>query len=211
MLIALNTSLERCISVGMQVKQAFDTLSFLPGTLEEYYALEEEKAEYLPEGIIVISSPASLRHEIIFKRLLRLIDDAVTPSGKGLAIGSRFTIALGEHRVEPDLVYIATETQGEWSEHEFKGVPDLTVEILSRTSRDYDLNKKRALYRQFGVREIWFVDYLDRRIVVDCRTGDGYTERCITSGSIRSSILPDLIVETGIFDETTPPIERGRR
>jgi Uma2 family endonuclease len=42
----------------------------------------------------------------------------------------------------------------------------LAVEILSRSSRMYDREVKRAAYLALGVPELWLVDYHDRSVEV---------------------------------------------
>ncbi|MCL2321420.1 MAG: Uma2 family endonuclease [Oscillospiraceae bacterium] len=40
----------------------------------------------------------------------------------------------------------------------FEGVPELVVEVLSRTTYDYDLTRKKEIYEELGVKEYWIVD-----------------------------------------------------
>lgn len=63
------------------------------GTVDDYYGLEEKKAEYL-EGIIVIQSQASLRHEEIFMDISNQLYNFVKEKNLGRVLGSRFTIVL---------------------------------------------------------------------------------------------------------------------
>ena len=99
--------------------------------------------------------------------------------------------------LEPDVSFISKErfaagpapTRGR-----FVGiVPDLAVEILSRSTARRDRTEKKAIYEQCGVDEYWIVDP-DRQTVTlfhleDGRYADG--ER-VRSGPIPSRVLPQL-------------------
>lgn len=66
----------------------------------------------------------------------------------------------------PDLAFIsraryatADRTRGAW-----RVVPDLAVEILSRSNTSQEMERKLADYFQAQVREVWYVD-LERRVL----------------------------------------------
>jgi Uma2 family endonuclease len=46
------------------------------------------------------------------------------------------------------------------------GVPDLAVEVLSPSTRRYDLNDKRLGYAEHGAVELWIVDPTNRDVHV---------------------------------------------
>jgi Uma2 family endonuclease len=58
--------------------------------------------------------------------------------------------------VQPDIVVICDEkkrgTEG------CRGAPDLVVEILSPSNTAIEMERKRRLYQEAGVREYWLVD-----------------------------------------------------
>ena len=130
----------------------FEYILTFEGMLDDYYKIEEEKADYLKGGIIVIQSPASLEHERIFRDLLTQLHNYVTENNSGEVLGSRFTIAFdNDFRFEPDIVFISKDNKGIFTESEFSGIPDLVIEIMSKTSKNYDLKTKREIYRQYRV------------------------------------------------------------
>jgi Uma2 family endonuclease len=97
----------------------------------------------------------------------------------GEVLGSRFTIAFdNDFRFEPDIVFISKDNKGIFREYEFSGIPDLVIEIMSKTSKNYDLKTKREIYRQYKVKEIYFVDYSEKDVVIDILEGDKYG--CLT-------------------------------
>lgn len=138
------------------------------GTLDDYYKIEEEKADYLKGDIIVMQSPASVEHERVFRNILTQFHNHVIKSDVGEVLGSRFTIAFGnDFRFEPDIVFISKDNKGIFTEYEFSGIPDLVIEIMSKTSKNYDLKTKREIYRQYKVKEIYFVDYREKVVIID--------------------------------------------
>ena len=172
----------------------FEYILTFEGTLDDYYKIEEEKADYLKGGIIVIQSPASLEHERIFRDILTQLHNYVTENNSGEVLGSRFTIAFGrDFRFEPDIVFISKGNKGIFAEYEFSGTPDLIIEIISKTSRSYDLQTKRDIYKQYKVKEIYFVDYLEREVFIDVLEGGKYSSLTVKfGGSVRSRLLRGL-------------------
>ena len=59
----------------------------------------------------------------------------------------------------PDLVVVSKENEKiiNWNKAIY-GVPDLVVEILSRSTMKKDLTVKKDTYEKFGVKEYWIVD-----------------------------------------------------
>jgi Uma2 family endonuclease len=141
-------------------------------SLDEFYCLEEEKADYL-NGMIVINSPASIQHEDIFCSLIVKMRSYAQNNNLGKVLGSRALIVLGnDYRFEPDIVYISNKNKGEFKEFEFEGVPDLVIEILSKSTKKYDLNIKRPIYQEFRVKEIIFIDQETNEKVIDILNED---------------------------------------
>ena len=59
----------------------------------------------------------------------------------------------------PDLVVVSKENENiiKWDKAIY-GVPDLVVEVLSRSTMKKDLTVKKDTYEKFGVKEYWIVD-----------------------------------------------------
>jgi Uma2 family endonuclease len=168
------------------VSTLHEHLLFVEGSLDDFYAIEEQKADYI-EGIIVMHSPASLPHEEIFGDIYTDLRQFVKSRKLGTVLGSRSLVAFSDtHRFEPDIMFIASTNSGVWTqgEREFRGVPDLVVEILSTSTRRYDLDVKRTLYQHYGVAEIVFIDQREREIVIDQHDDDtnAYTTTVLRGG-----------------------------
>ena len=64
-----------------------------------------------------------------------------------------------ENVYQPDIVFVAKENAKiiDWNKG-IMGAPDLVIEILSKGNKNYDLNKKKAVYEAAGVKEYWVVN-----------------------------------------------------
>ena len=67
--------------------------------------------------------------------------------------------------MEPDVIFVQADRMGivdpEGAVH---GPPDLVVEVLSPTNRDYDRTLKRKLYMAGSVPELWLLDADERTV-----------------------------------------------
>ena len=163
------------------------------GSWDVYWALANEdlKVEYIEEKIY-IQSPASLRHEKLFKKLLISINTYVEEKDLGLLIGSRFPIMLQDKkRVEPDLVFLSKQAikTGKLTETIFEGEPTWIIEIVSPAYRDHDTVTKRKQYALLGVLEYWIVDPEYQTIEkIIFKTKKEHLSESISTGVISPSI-----------------------
>jgi Uma2 family endonuclease len=129
-------------------------------TAEEFfeYAPEDRKAELI-DGLMIMPSPPSDRHERLQIFLLRLIGDFVERHDLGEVRGSRTAVLLANDQApEPDILFVAKDRAGIVNERGVFGAPDLVVEVLSATTATYDRGPKFRAYDHAGVREVWLVD-----------------------------------------------------
>ena len=59
--------------------------------------------------------------------------------------------------VQPDVLVICDEDKVD-EDDRYQGIPTLTVEVLSPTTRNKDLMKKLNLYLRSGIEEYWLID-----------------------------------------------------
>ncbi len=122
------------------------------------FATEDISCELL-DGVLVIRSPASFLHESIFSFLNTVLRIFGTAHSLGIPVGSRFMIKLSEKWApEPDLMFLTFEDQKNLKENYFIGPPSVVFEILSKTTRNDDIEKKLPQYLKFGVKEVWLID-----------------------------------------------------
>lgn len=170
-------------------------------TFEDFLRLcdEDTKAD-LMEGELIVHSPASNRHEDLFRFLLRLLDGFVEARGSGAVRGSRFPMKLSARSApEPDLMYVADAAR--LGEQALDGPADFIIEIVSPSSRRFDLEAKKDLYLNAGVREYWVVEPDERRVYVF--PGD----RIIETGRVTCAALAGFWIEADwLWSEPMPPV-----
>jgi Uma2 family endonuclease len=147
-------------------------------------------------GCVVAEPPASWPHGKVDGAMARRLGIHVEDGGLGLVFGSSqgFALPSGD-TVAPDTSVILHET---WEaapppapERFLTVVPDLVVEILSRSTARRDRRVKRDIYERNGVREYWLVDTRRHAITVLVRGPDGRfrAERTVVGDEQACSVL----------------------
>ena len=118
------------------------------------------KRHELIDGVHYVTPSPRLRHQDLVGRLhfefllyLREHPEA------GRVFMAPVDVVMSFHDiVVPDLVFIAGDQTGIMTEANIQGAPALVVEVLSKRTRKRDVQIKRRLFEQMGVREYWLVD-----------------------------------------------------
>jgi Uma2 family endonuclease len=170
-----------------------DAFLVMPGTLEELYCYDEVKADFIEE-IIYFYGVTNTRHERLFGRTVDTLYSFVRQEESGLVLGSRTPIAFGsDYHPMPDILFLAKDNPARMEPDRIVGVPDLVIEILSPSTRRIDLVDKRQFYRQYGVRELYFIDMANGELVIDCLKDGEYETFTRQTGSFESRVLPGLV------------------
>ena len=152
----------------------------------------------LIRGRIVMSPPAGWPHGSLGSRINARLFGVVEAHGLGVVqdCSAGYDLPSGD-TLEPDVSFISKQRFAAGPapvRGRFLGiVPDLAVEILSKSTARRDRDEKKAIYEQCGVAEYWIVDP-DRRVVTLYRLdGDRYAAgEQIRTGRIPSQVLPQL-------------------
>jgi Uma2 family endonuclease len=119
------------------------------------------------DGEHFASSTPNRSHQLALIHLVALLHPFVGQHQLGEVFLSPFDVLFSDFDVvQPDLVFVAKANAEIVTEDNVQGVPDLVVEILSESTRKYDLVTKRKLYERFGVPEFWVVDPLLETVAV---------------------------------------------
>ncbi len=160
--------LERVVSQGwgeavIQVWRPTPAPSPRRMTYEEFldWADEDTLAEWV-DGEVIMTSPASRRHQEIALFLTQLMSSFVEHRGLGKVLPPPFQMKLPDSGREPDLIFIAAEHLYRLRENRLEGPGDVVVEIVSPESEERDREVKLREYEEAGVPEYWIVDPLRR-------------------------------------------------
>jgi len=133
---------------------------------EEFYEWVDEdmKAEFI-NGEIVVHSPVKKEHNDATKGLLSLLDNYVIKNDSGYVGVEKVMVRFSRNDYEPDLCYFNKTKSKTFKkgQHLFP-IPDMVVEVKSKSTAKNDRDTKYKDYEQHGVGEYWMVDP-DKEIV----------------------------------------------
>lgn len=129
-------------------------------TYADYCKIPPDRYRHeLIDGRHFVSPAPSSYHQKLSLRLAGEFLERVERPGLGEVFAAPFDVHLARGTVvQPDLVVVTKKNRSLVGEAKLAGVPDLLVEILSPSRRDYDCRIKRKKYERAGVRELWIVD-----------------------------------------------------
>ncbi len=136
-------------------------------------------------------SPASLDgHQKILGKLYRLIGDFVEDHDLGEVRFSPYDVYLDtKNAFQPDLVFVAKQNVHLIQEDGLHGAPDLVLEVLSPSNRNYDMTSKKDVYERSGIKEYWMVDPETRNTI-------GYT---LVNGKFQSIPSVTGLIASGLL------------
>lgn len=168
-------------------------------TEKDFFELSDEDSNFeLFDGELIMRSPASGWHEDCFRFLLFLVGGYADRRSLGITRGSRFPLHLKTCRlVEPDILFVAKSNLHRVSNHQVEAPVDMVVEILSETTRRFDLTSKRQAYREANIPEIWLIDPDDKVVIADRLGDDAHVETRISDGILRSEVMKGFWIDVG--------------
>lgn len=162
-------------------------------TYEEFleWADEDTLAEWV-DGVVVMTSPASTRHQKIFKFLVRLLSTFTEIHALGEVMPAPFQMKLGRAGREPDLLFVSKEHLGRLKKTYLDGPADLVVEIVSPESQERDRTEKLREYDEAGIPEYWLIDPQAEEALFYQRdeAGQYHPASLDAEGSYHSAVLP---------------------
>jgi Uma2 family endonuclease len=133
-----------------------------------------QKADLL-DGVIYVASPDMLHANELTQFLSSLTGMYATARRAGRVVVNRYAFELTDlYSPEPDVAFVSGERDHVLQERAGQGAPDLTIEVVSKESRDRDYGIKKRTYEAAGVREYWVVDHLQSRVEFHRLQGDRY-------------------------------------
>jgi Uma2 family endonuclease len=169
------------------------------GVTEEMFdeLVDEDTRAELIDGVLIVHSPASPRHDNISGFVRTLMRMFAEGRGLGKVFGPDSLVHLATCRkFAPDVFFLKqARLPHPLPAKQFEGTPDLATEVLSPGNRDEDLEDKRPAYRQARMPELWLIDPEYQEILVDRRRRNGYTTTRITKGRAVSNVVKGFWIE----------------
>lgn len=174
--------------------------SALKFTYEDYCLLPEDRRYEVIDGELFVTPAPTTMHQVVKRRLERLIEDFVEPRQLGIVLDAPYDVVLSDYDVlQPDILFVSAARRPIVGPKYAGPAPDLVVEVLSPSTEDRDRVAKAKRYARFGVREMWLVDPASKTIEVLVNTEEGFTRDALygVADLVRSVILSGLEFPAG--------------
>ena len=172
-----------------------------PRTVAEFqawHARQPERWGFL-DGRPRLMAPASMKHSILKRNVLRALDRALADSGCEVLVDGP-QILTDEISAIPDVVVtcapidLSTPVVAEST---------IIVEVMSPSSEADDARRKWFSYRKIGSLKHYFVIAQDRRLVqIHSRAGDLWRERFVSEGPIDLDDPPVRVEVAALYAAT---------
>ena len=162
---------------------------------DDYLLMPSDGRRYeIIDGELYVNPAPATRHQAISVRLLFALHGFVVSRDLGYVFHAPIDVRLGEHDiVEPDIVYVSATRAHIITDKNIVGAPDLVIEILSHSNREYDTRVKFHRYEQHGVREYWIIDPENNVASIYRRSGARF-EAVEVADALTTPLLPGLSI-----------------
>ena len=166
---------------------------------------EEERWELIGGVPYAMTAPSRLHQEIVFELGRQIGNQLLDSDCKGYV--APFDVRLPSANeaddavdtvVQPDLLVVCDRDK--LDDKGCRGAPDWVVEVISPSSAIMDLNRKRDLYQQHGVKEYWIVHPVERWVMVytlDAAGAYGKPQVLALDETLAVQCLPDVVIDWG--------------
>jgi len=167
-------------------------------TYEVYRRLPNDGRRYeVVRGFLYVTPAPSFDHQFAVWQLSRQLGNFVVENDLGIILLAPFDIRLPggiASPVQPDVAFVRSGNQPRPGDGSFEGVPDLVVEVLSRSTRARDRGIKMKRYAASGIPHYWIVDPRTRTLEAYRLTEDGYelTGTYGPGSTFRPELFPGL-------------------
>lgn len=153
-----------------------------------------KRYEILEGRLLMVPSPFT-PHQRISGKLYRHLSNYVEKNNLGEVFHPPYDVVLSElNVVQPDIIYVSKENSNIITEENIKGVPDLVIEIVSKTSRKNDETTKKMIYARSNIKEYWIVYPESKTINVFTKPEQGYVlwKEFLTTDTLSTPTFPDI-------------------
>jgi Uma2 family endonuclease len=165
---------------------------------EAWHARQPERWEFV-EGRPRLMAPASMKHSIVKRNVLRALDRALADSGCEVLVDGP-QILTDEISAIPDVVVTCAPLD---LSTPVVAAPTIIVEVMSPSSEADDTLRKWFSYRKIASLKHYLVLAQDRRLVqIHSRAGDLWRERFVSEGAIELDDPPLRIEVEALYAAT---------
>jgi Uma2 family endonuclease len=126
-----------------------------PLTVDDLDLTPDDGSKYeLDDGVLVVSPPPTLGHQLVVSRLATLLDTASSPEFV-VIFGVGVSMSVNQYRI-PDVVVLKYE-DFDIAAKSVTRPPVLAIEVASPSTALYDRNRKKDVYARFGIPMYWIV------------------------------------------------------
>ncbi|AKU16071.1 Uma2 family endonuclease [Luteipulveratus mongoliensis] len=171
-----------------------------PFTRTDLDAMPDDGHRYeLIDGMLVVTPAPSIQHQRVVGSLYRLLFAACPDQLE--VIFAPFEVALAKDTVvQPDLL---VAPRASFTDRDLPTAPLLAVEILSPSTRRYDLTLKRDRFEASGAASYWVIDPITLTLIAWDLAEGRYVERANLKGD-------ESYDATSPFAVTVTPAQLGR-
>lgn len=137
-------------------------------TLNDYYALPDEKRVELIDGVFYDMAAPMTDHQLIAGEIYVQVRNYIRNNkGKCIPFIAPTDVQLdldNKTMVQPDVFVVCDKEK--ISNGRVLGAPDFIVEVLSKSTKLKDVLIKALKYKEAGVKEYWMIDQEHKQVIV---------------------------------------------
>lgn len=166
-------------------------------TWDEFLAIPHEtRNAALIDGKVVVNPP-NAQHELIVHNLWTALREWARSGTDRGEFSTQQPVKIHDRQgYQPDFAWYPQDQCAPPGEPAaFSGLPSLIVEVLSPSTKSFDLMRKRVDYERIGIGEVWFVDP-PNHVALACQRaepGANFSDVELGHGdTLTSPLLPDF-------------------
>lgn len=169
-------------------------------SVEDFLTPDFPRGAWLVDGEVVVNDP-TLHHQEVCARLLDLLRPWAAQTGGRAGYGGNWVVAP-DTVLKPDVWWVGADHPLDLQAARVDGPPDLAVEVRSPGTWAIDVGRKRQIYEEAGLPELWLVDPFARSVLVFRRSAPGVTTFDVLDErqaheQLTSPLLPGFALEVG--------------
>ncbi len=129
-------------------------------TAAEFWQMTEttnQRFELIDGEAILMGTPTPDHQDVVLNSGILLKEIAKTQGGRVYV--APIEVYLDDANIpQPDVIWLAPDSQCKVTVSRLEGAPDLIVEVFSPSTRQHDRVSKFRLYQKHGVHEYWMID-----------------------------------------------------